>query len=573
MPGQFEVQGYRDPVDVLSKTECQQLLLVVRDGSFPPPLDWHKGHAVTSRAVYDVAVNPAILDVVESVLGRNVVLWGATILQRPPGAIHPWHSDMESCAEGVQGVSVWVGLEHTSAESSLQFISRSHRLGPMLQDARQERNIGREETTTEHVLRWARGLDAGCEFVKPVMTNGQALFFDGRLWHYSENRSPQTRVALLLQYAAASSPVRVPDFSYLDRPFRDFTRPQPPCLVVRGDAQSGVNRIVQAPPVTTPGCGISLRSTRIHELSVPLATNPNTGFRPYHLFRGQTPDVLQFECHASSLAPKNCPHPPHQHAEEELLIVLDGEVQVVLPNLPATAMSESAGNVTHPHLAGFEGAHRLTLRRGEFVYYPVQFTHTVINVGDRPANYLMFKWVTGSTLTASPLSFQHWDAFEAHDNVEPSRQFAPAILFETPTAYLRKLHCHISNIAPGAGHALHHDSYDVAIVMLEGEVENAGARVGANTVIFWPAGEAHRLVNCGDGPARYIVFEFHGSQRAIVGQGASFPSAVVEPPSQQPAQVHAPAMSAVPPPSFLKKLRDPQRWKRKIKHWSQRFRG
>ena len=33
-------------------------------------------------------------------------------------------------------------------------------------------------------------------------------------------------------------------------------------------------------------------------------------------------------CHVSVLSPGRCPHPPHSHVEEELLIILDGEANV-----------------------------------------------------------------------------------------------------------------------------------------------------------------------------------------------------------------------------------------------------
>jgi redox-sensitive bicupin YhaK (pirin superfamily) len=56
------------------------------------------------------------------------------------------------------------------------------------------------------------------------------------------------------------------------------------------------------------------------------------------------------------------------------------------------------------------------------------------------------------------------------------------------------------------------DAYDVAIIVLEGEVETLGQRVAPHGVIFYAAGEAHGLSNPGTTTARYLVFEFHGSR-------------------------------------------------------------
>ena len=63
---------------------------------------------------------------------------------------------------------------------------------------------------------------------------------------------------------------------------------------------------------------------------------------------------------------------------------------------------------------------------------------------------------------------------------------------------------------PGAGYAAHEDSYDVAIIVLEGEVETLGKRAKPFDVIFYAEGEPHGMENPGDKVAKYIVFEFHG---------------------------------------------------------------
>lgn len=54
-----------------------------------PALDWEKGLAATSRAYYEVATQPAILDVVSEVLDGDVILSGVSIQRRVPKAVHP----------------------------------------------------------------------------------------------------------------------------------------------------------------------------------------------------------------------------------------------------------------------------------------------------------------------------------------------------------------------------------------------------------------------------------------------------------------------------------------------------
>jgi hypothetical protein len=103
-------------------------------------------------------------------------------------------------------------------------------------------------------------------------------------------------------------------------------------------------------------------------------------------------------------------------------------------------------------------------------------------------------------------------------------------------------------MSAGAGYEPHVDAYDVAIIVLEGEVETLGQRAAAHSVIFYPAGASHGMSNPGPAPARYLVIEFHGSRSTM--------------------------SSALPnPPSLLTKLRDPQRWKRKLRGLYRRLRG
>src|SRR5512146_2944238 len=70
----------------------------------------------------------------------------------------------------------------------------------------------------------------------------------------------------------------------------------------------------------------------IHPVALPLDPDPRTGFKLHHQYRGSTGNVDSFSCHVSTLAQGHCPHPPHTHPEEEILIVLQGEAEVALPS-------------------------------------------------------------------------------------------------------------------------------------------------------------------------------------------------------------------------------------------------
>ena len=525
MYDQFAEQGYAGPVRVLSARECQRFLRAARDARRQPPLDWSKGHAVSSRAFYEISTHPAIIEVVGALLGEDVMLWGVSIQNRAPGAVHPWHSDIESATPGGKTVAVWIGIEHTNRDSSLQVIPYSHRFGVTVQEARHQLGKGRNETTNDDIVRWAQEWDKRSHLVTLEMTDGEALFFDGQLWHGSHNLFRKTRRALLLQYATLDTPIHIPDLNYPGWPFHRLNLPRPACLMIRGSDKVGVNRIVSAPVAASAGSSPRLTS-RVYPLRIPLPADKEKGWKPYPIFSGSTADLRSLSCHASVLTQGQCPHPPHAHKEEELLLLLAGEVDLILRD--GQTLKEDR---------------RKRLKPGQSVYYPAHFAHTLQTVSEDPANYLMFKWCTDPTETDSPLPFGHFNLFDHTDDSEIEDGFRPRLIFEGPTAYMRKLHCHASTLTPGAGYEPHTDAYDVAIVVLEGEVETLGERVGPHGVIFYPAGEPHGMRNPGEAIAKYVVFEFHGSQTAL-----------------------ADAL-----PSLLAKLTDPERWRRRLIHLLKRF--
>ena len=232
--------------------------------------------------------------------------------------------------------------------------------------------------------------------------------------------------------------------------------------------------------------------SKIYPLSIPLLPDEKAGWKAYHLFQGPTAALREIECHVSVLNKDRCPHLPHAHKEEELLLLLSGETDLLFPDI------SSGGN------------QRWCIRAGQFVYYPAYIAHTLQAVSEIPAEYLMFKWYGSYYKKASMLN---WGQFEFVDPPEdPARKkgFNTIRLFDDPTAYLSKLHCHVSKLKPGAGYEPHADPYDVAIIVLEGEVETLHQRVRPHGVIYYAAGEPHGMHNPCDKEAKYIVFEFHG---------------------------------------------------------------
>ena len=484
----FSDRGYLPPVRLFGEKECEAILAGLTEDR-RSPMDWSKGRATTSPDWFRLAMHDDILELVTDLLGDDVLLWGASLLRRKPGEAHPWHTDIESSSSEGETVAVWIGLANTNPASSLKVAPFSHRFGAPLQQVAQENGAGREHLTDELVADWARQRDARSGVAHTEARDGDALVFDGRLWHGSQNLNEEgARYAALLQYATPRTPIRIPNLHRLEWPFESYRAPSAPCVLVSGHDLHGTNRLVAGPAVSAQP-SLPALTTRVESLPLPLEQDPEVGWKPHPFFRGGTPNLETIGCHASVLDPGREPHPLHRHDEEEVLIVLDGEATVVL---------EGADGAEHSHHAA---------GRGTFAYYAAGAGHTIRNSTDAPVTYVMFKWHADPREKDGLLETQLIPRALSADG---SSGFSTTTVLEGETRCLRRLQSHLTTLQPGAGYDPHVDAHDVAIVVLEGTLETLGEQVGPDSVVFYAAGESHGMRNVGDVPAIYLVFEFHG---------------------------------------------------------------
>src|SRR5438309_334029 len=352
----FGRDGFIGPITLFTRAQCQVILRHFRHGDPPTPLKWGKGQAASDRLIFDLATRPALLARLRLLLGNDILLWGASLITREPNEIHPWHSDIESSSLGGGFVSVWIGIENTSRESALQMIARSHAIGKTIQEVAHENGIRRGEASTATVLDWARTIIPSVEFVQAAMNDGDAVFFDGRLWHGSWNtRSKGTRTALLLQYAAAGTPVKMPDFGQLEWPFR-FKMSRVPVLLVSGRDSSRANYIVPPPEPETPFETTISRTEDIRQIG-------NAPFATQLMFEGPTHYLTKLQVHLTELQP-DAGYATHADTHDVAIVVLSGSV-------------ETMGR---------------RIERHGVVYFPAGEMHDMKNRGSATARYLVFEF-------------------------------------------------------------------------------------------------------------------------------------------------------------------------------------
>jgi quercetin dioxygenase-like cupin family protein len=85
------------------------------------------------------------------------------------------------------------------------------------------------------------------------------------------------------------------------------------------------------------------------------------------VFDAPTPALADLECHITTLNPGESPHPPHRHADEELMVIKEGTLE---------AMQNGVTNI---------------VTAGGIIFQASNELHGLRNAGTNRATYFVFK--------------------------------------------------------------------------------------------------------------------------------------------------------------------------------------
>jgi ectoine hydroxylase-related dioxygenase (phytanoyl-CoA dioxygenase family) len=163
------------------------------------------GEGVRGVAAFqDLAKDPAIVDLVSSVIGDDVILWGCHVFCKPAqqGFETPWHQDGHYWPiRPLATCTAWVALEpSTRANGCLRVIPGSHaarQLHPHLHEDRSDLTLNQ---------RLAAGSFDEAQAVDIELQPGQMSLHDVYMIHgAAANRSGQRRTGVALRYMPATS--------------------------------------------------------------------------------------------------------------------------------------------------------------------------------------------------------------------------------------------------------------------------------------------------------------------------------------------------------------------------------
>jgi quercetin dioxygenase-like cupin family protein len=209
----------------------------------------------------------------------------------------------------------------------------------------------------------------------------------------------------------------------------------------------------------------------------------------------RTATLDRFECHLSTLNPGLPSHPPHQHPQEELIVLKEGTLEV--------------------HING----KTQRVGPGSLFFFASYDWHAVRNVGDVPAKYSVFNFATPITRALPvkpaaevakpgqlPSTVFDWEKAE----VKTTKTGARRNVVDSPTMTLANLESHVTTLNPGESpHPVHHHPDEEIVLIKEGSVavtlKGATQTIGPGSIAFFASNDEHTLKNVGTTPASYYI--------------------------------------------------------------------
>ncbi len=169
-------------------------------------LRWGGGaDALPAHAAFlDFAQDDAVLDLVEQILGPDLILWGSHVFCKPAGdgLEIPWHQDGQYWPiRPLATCTVWIALDHSTPENGcLRVIPGSHRQKTVFHHRLDERpNLAIDQVIEESQFDESEARDV-------ILEPGQMSIHDVYLIHGSRaNRSGCRRTGFATRYMPSTS--------------------------------------------------------------------------------------------------------------------------------------------------------------------------------------------------------------------------------------------------------------------------------------------------------------------------------------------------------------------------------
>ena len=197
----YDSDGFISPVDIMApETTLSHRQRLEQIESKTGPMHYKPKIHTMLTSPYELATWPRALDVVESLIGPDILLYNTTFIIKEPHTpnLVSWHQDLTywgfDCDDQV---SMWLALSPATTESGcMRVIPGTHKTGKRTHVSTEDENNVLYSGQTVYDVEEDQAVDARLQ-------PGQASFHHGWLLHSSmPNRSDDRRIGLNVQYIA-----------------------------------------------------------------------------------------------------------------------------------------------------------------------------------------------------------------------------------------------------------------------------------------------------------------------------------------------------------------------------------
>ena len=201
----FNERGYISPIDVFTNEEIGDHRAYFDDLMEKALAMGHDSYGINAwhlriRGIYDLVVEPRILDCVQDLLGENLICWGTHYFCKMAGDTKrvSWHQDASYWPlSPTKVVTVWLAIDDADeANGAMKFIPGSHLHGHISFEA----SAKDEENVLDQTVASAESY--GDDPVLVPLLAGQMELHSDLLLHSSEpNPSERRRCGLTMRFA------------------------------------------------------------------------------------------------------------------------------------------------------------------------------------------------------------------------------------------------------------------------------------------------------------------------------------------------------------------------------------
>jgi non-haem Fe2+, alpha-ketoglutarate-dependent halogenase len=200
---QYRRDGFFSPLPVLSSAEVAAYRNALDDleSAIGTRSRFPNTHLYFPWA-FELATHPAVLDVVEQILGPEVIAWGSLILKKPPDheSLVPWHQD-GAYRPGIRpgsSLSAWIALSESRAvHGCMRVIPGSHH------SVLRHDTVGRPGNMLNRTQEIVEVISGEDDAVDMELRPGEMSLHDLNTIHSSApNRSTTDRIGFIVRYAA-----------------------------------------------------------------------------------------------------------------------------------------------------------------------------------------------------------------------------------------------------------------------------------------------------------------------------------------------------------------------------------